>query len=363
MNEVDFVLSTTELWQLIEMFAWQWVRNKGLEDDYIPKSEEAVTTKSPKDIDFDNDGGMKKIRRNTDGDHQVYHPNAMDIDGDEVEEEVFGRVERERANSSIVRNRSGSGREINFKHIMDYLTSCEPDAIQGQDEIEYLFRSFSTIGQTILSAAERNAGSGAYTEYLFKYTAQQIYHLNLWQETLQYKEGRNPDYAELDIAQYLNMNSSANSDLLPAPAASVPVSLKFAKAYGFRNIQSMLMKMKRGTCDVDLIEIMACPSGCNNGGGQLKALSSMISLGTNTAPTAPPRSETANESKERIVNVEKLYHETLQFRHPDESPLVRYLYDTKRLGHPLSEAARKILHTRYHAVPKLETIAPLAAKW
>ena len=30
-------------------------------------------------------------------------------------------------------------------------------------------------------------------------------------------------------------------------------------------------KMKRKACDYDYVEVMACPSGCLNGGGQLKA--------------------------------------------------------------------------------------------
>ena len=30
-------------------------------------------------------------------------------------------------------------------------------------------------------------------------------------------------------------------------------------------------KMKRRVCEYDYVEVMACPSGCLNGGGQLKA--------------------------------------------------------------------------------------------
>ena len=30
-------------------------------------------------------------------------------------------------------------------------------------------------------------------------------------------------------------------------------------------------KMKRRNCEYDYVEVMACPSGCLNGGGQLKA--------------------------------------------------------------------------------------------
>ena len=37
--------------------------------------------------------------------------------------------------------------------------------------------------------------------------------------------------------------------------------LKFAAAYGFRNIQNLVQKMKRGRCSYHFVEVMACPSG------------------------------------------------------------------------------------------------------
>lgn len=37
--------------------------------------------------------------------------------------------------------------------------------------------------------------------------------------------------------------------------------LQFAAAYGFRNIQNIVQKLKRGKCSYDFVEIMACPSG------------------------------------------------------------------------------------------------------
>ena len=41
------------------------------------------------------------------------------------------------------------------------------------------------------------------------------------------------------------------------------------QAYGFRNIQTLVQKMKRRACQYDFVEVMACPSGCLNGGGQV----------------------------------------------------------------------------------------------
>ena len=48
------------------------------------------------------------------------------------------------------------------------------------------------------------------------------------------------------------------------------VRLRFAYAYGFRNIQNIVQKLKRNKCEYDFVEIMACPSGCINGGGQIR---------------------------------------------------------------------------------------------
>ena len=43
--------------------------------------------------------------------------------------------------------------------------------------------------------------------------------------------------------------------------------LSFATAYGFRCLQSILRKVRRGECKYNYIELMACPGGCDNGGG------------------------------------------------------------------------------------------------
>lgn len=37
--------------------------------------------------------------------------------------------------------------------------------------------------------------------------------------------------------------------------------LKFAIANGFRNIQNLVQKLKRGKSSYDYVEVMACPSG------------------------------------------------------------------------------------------------------
>ena len=54
---------------------------------------------------------------------------------------------------------------------------------------------------------------------------------------------RNADFKEIVL------------DVNGAPA------LRFASAYGFRNIQTLMRQMKRRRCTYDYVEVMACPSG------------------------------------------------------------------------------------------------------
>lgn len=50
------------------------------------------------------------------------------------------------------------------------------------------------------------------------------------------------------------------------------IKLRFMYAYGFRNIQNILRKLSPNTLpddqQLDFVEIMACPRGCNYGAGQ-----------------------------------------------------------------------------------------------
>jgi iron only hydrogenase large subunit-like protein len=135
-----------------------------------------------------------------------------------------------------------------------------------------------------------------------------------------------------------------------------PRRLRFAKVYGFRNIQSVLLKLKRGKCDLDFVEIMACPSGCVNGGGQLKTAHSVTENGSSDK-------ESPTEIRARVAAVECEYHSSTDVARPDNSPLAQFVYD--KLGSPFSARSLELFHTRYHAVPKLEMLAPLAAaaKW
>uniref|UniRef100_A0A1D1Z6P2 Cytosolic Fe-S cluster assembly factor narfl n=1 Tax=Anthurium amnicola TaxID=1678845 RepID=A0A1D1Z6P2_9ARAE len=94
-------------------------------------------------------------------------------------------------------------------------------------------------------------GSGGYAETIFCHAAKILF-------------GR-------EIAGPLDFRILRNSDLQEVTLeVEGKIVLKFALCYGFRNLQNIVRKIKIGKCDCHFIEIMACPSGCLNGGGQIK---------------------------------------------------------------------------------------------
>jgi iron only hydrogenase large subunit-like protein len=48
------------------------------------------------------------------------------------------------------------------------------------------------------------------------------------------------------------------------------VVFRFCAVYGFRHVHHVTRALKQGSSEYDFVEIMACPGGCVNGGGQIK---------------------------------------------------------------------------------------------
>ena len=109
------------------------------------------------------------------------------------------------------------------------------------------------------------------------------------------------------------------------------LEVKVAVTSGLANARKLLDKIRAGEADYTFIEIMACPGGCVNGGGQ---------------PVQPGsvRSFTDLRSKRAAVlyNLDK----NMPLRKSHQNPAVKELYDTY-LGEPGSHKAHEILHTHY----------------
>ncbi|KAJ6657551.1 hypothetical protein lerEdw1_002265 [Lerista edwardsae] len=168
---------------------------------------------------------------------------------------------------------------------------------------------FSSLSEEQL-LGHSGGGSGGYLEHIYKYAAKELFGIQV--EDVQYKPLKNKDFQEVTLEK------------------DGRVLLQFALAYGFRNIQNFVQKLKRGKLPYHYVEVMACPSGCLNGGGQAKA--------------------EGEPSKDLLQQVERLY-ESVQPQDPETSQEVRDLYD-QWLGGPDAEKARRTLHTQYHAVEK-----------
>jgi iron only hydrogenase large subunit-like protein len=117
------------------------------------------------------------------------------------------------------------------------------------------------------------------------------------------------------------------------------VKLRFAIANGFKNIQNLVQKLKRGKSNYHYVEVMACPSGCLNGGAQVRHDKDMT-------------------SRELIQNLEQLYT-ALPLSQPDNET-VKQIYRSF-FGGKDSDKAKSLLHTTYHAVEKMNTA--LNIKW
>ncbi|XP_058417949.1 nuclear prelamin A recognition factor isoform X2 [Diceros bicornis minor] len=110
------------------------------------------------------------------------------------------------------------------------------------------------------------------------------------------------------------------------------VLLRFAAAYGFRNIQNVILKLKKGKSPYHFVEVLACAGGCLNGRGQAqtedghanKALLRQMEGIYADIPVQPPETST---------RVQELYQEWLDGA---DSPRVQEALHTvyQGSGHP-----------------------------
>ena len=109
------------------------------------------------------------------------------------------------------------------------------------------------------------------------------------------------------------------------------VEIKVAVASGTKNAKELLTRVQNGEEKVDFIEIMACPGGCVNGGGQ-------------PLHTAAERAE----YDLRALRASVLYKAdaAMDLRKSHENSAVKALYD-EFFGEPGSHKAHEILHTTY----------------
>lgn len=106
---------------------------------------------------------------------------------------------------------------------------------------------------------------------------------------------------------------------------------KIAVAQGLANVSKVLDEIKDGTSKYSFIEVMTCPGGCINGGGQ----------------------PLVNEYKASKIDVRGLRAKALyvadkeaKYRKSHENPNVKLIYENF-LGEPNGKNAHRLLHTKY----------------
>jgi hypothetical protein len=204
-------------------------------------------------------------------------------------------------------------------------------------------------------------GSGGYLDYTFRRAAFALFGVTV-SGPLPFKTPRakNPDLREVTLE------------------VGGKTVLRFATAYGFRNIQNVVRKCKASsnnsksggvssldasakTSSYDFVEIMACPSGCLNGGGQLPPPPA-FEPGFRLSADAPlPQSiGVGHTAKQLLDDLEELYHtgsiaglaydgkSGVVARDPSANGDAARLYREFVGGDVGSAPAKALWHTRYH---------------
>ncbi len=108
-------------------------------------------------------------------------------------------------------------------------------------------------------------------------------------------------------------------------------TVNVAVVSGTANAKAMLNKIKNGEEDIQFMEVMACPGGCVNGGGQ---------------PVQPM--SVRNYTDLKAIRAKVLYDadKDLPYRESHKNPEIIAIYD-EFFGEPGSHKAHEILHTTY----------------
>ncbi|XP_004709263.1 nuclear prelamin A recognition factor isoform X1 [Echinops telfairi] len=130
------------------------------------------------------------------------------------------------------------------------------------------------------------AGSDGYLAHVFRHAAKELFGEDV--EKVTYRALRNRDFQEVTLEK------------------DGEVVLRFAAAYGFRNVQNVVLKLKKGRLPYHFVEVLACPGGCLHGRGQARA-------------------EDGPADKVLLQQMEDIYAE-VPTRPPEASAQVRTLY-------------------------------------
>ena len=133
------------------------------------------------------------------------------------------------------------------------------------------------------------------------------------------------ELGNLDIKPMRGVDKNSRSKQATLDIKGTPVTVRVVST--LREAEKAIQEIKAGTADFQILEVMACPGGCVNGGGQ---------------PTS------CNDSTVKEQRAEGLYTEdaNLAVRCSHKNADVQRLYK-EHLGKPGSHLAHELLHTTY----------------
>lgn len=111
----------------------------------------------------------------------------------------------------------------------------------------------------------------------------------------------------------------------------LPRSIKGIVVSGIANAEKLIQQIQSGKAHYDFIEVMACPGGCVNGGGQ-PSDTSLIQ-------------DNLGNAKKRAATIKTLDKKSTLHKSSD-NPAIQQLY-REYLGSPESPLAQKLLHTKF----------------
>lgn len=228
----------------------------------------------------------------------------------------------------------------------------------GIDRIHPSFQGFyGEETSDILSHV--GSGSGGHAENVLRTVVQRLVKSDptLDLSDLVFESKKNKDFVEVHVSCKSDSSDKQND-----------LKIRFAIVNGFRNIQTLVQKIRRNKCEYDFVEVMACPSGCLNGGAQLRPTqrSSVVDAETPTSlsdqrSSSPSENEdhvmrhptSSNEKEEDYTDrIKRLYDsvkKTLVSLDPEDE-VIKSLYRGWFDGD--EDLRRKIFYTEFKAVPK-----------
>ncbi|KAM5272697.1 nuclear prelamin A recognition factor [Ctenodactylus gundi] len=191
------------------------------------------------------------------------------------------------------------------------LTSGEVAQIMEQSRLSVTDAAVDTLfgdAKEVTLRRHDGAGSDGHLAHVFRHAAKELFNEHVGE--ISYRALRNKDFQEVTLEK------------------DGQVVLRFASAYGFRNVQNLVLKLRKGKFPYHFVEVLACPGGCLNGRGQAQ-------------------SEDGHADKSLLRQMEGIYA-AIPVRPPESSAHVQALYQEWLEGSD-SLKAQETLHTTYQS--------------